>query len=365
MLDDLMQAAVERFAAPLRIAAMPNGPAKVDAARHFWESAQNDSQEGYREIALTTYIDAAALGGRPDLLLALFPLYVSMARTSPEAVNSVDFARRFVWVVGTLVEFPEVPLERIAAAMEAHRQAVAALGGKGVRSHLSLRWQTARDTGDPSASALLEQFTAMPRDECDICEACEAHALVEWYLPHDRERACGFAAPLMDGRLSCTTKPGITHALMALPALRAGDPRQADRHWCAASAALAGNPAHTGRIGHLLRYLAATGSQEAARSLLLRSLPWLESNPSPYDRMHFCAGAAVACGMLDAADCEPLALAMPPAWQASHGQAPAGPAALAEWFSAEAGRIASAFDRRNGNTFCSTQLVALAGSVDK
>jgi hypothetical protein len=152
---------------------------------------------------------------------------------------------------------------------------------------------------------------------------------------------------------------------MALPALRAGDPSEAGKHWRAASTALTGNPNNICRMGHLLFYLAAAGSHEPARTLLQRNLPWLEGNPTPYDRMIFCAGAAAACRMLVTAGCPPLSLAMPAAWRAAHGEAPAAPADLSEWFAAEAGAIAAAFNQRNGNTYCSTLLTDLSTTVDE
>ena len=109
-------------------------------------------------------------------------------------------------------------------------------------------------------------------------------------------------------------------------------------------------------IGLQMAYLAHRGRLAPAVRMIERHLPWTLSGYELYSRFFFYLGAARVLG--DLADSKSTQkLNLPQEFPAFESSGIYDVAALKGWFEAERDAIATRFDRRNGNTFFSKELV--------
>lgn len=335
----------------LEIDEMPYGSARVEAARELWSRALQESDPRFRFQALCSVMTAASFGGAEDFFLSLFPYLIQLKREHPEAIDSHAYLWRLKWLANNLPDYPEIPLERIRHAEDHYETELRNAGGN-PRTAIYVRWKNAHAMGQlEQASALRQEFLPMARDIHSDCHACEVDCLSgEAMARRDWREAIEVAGPILKGRLRCATVPHRTYAEIALASLFHGDPELAATCHEKGRALIRNNVKFLKEAGLSLAYLAAQGEADKALRVLKAHVPWLEQNRGPGSAFHFFIGAMEAVRLIAETRKRPLRLGLPQRWTEAWGEE-VSPEQLARHFETEARQLATAYDRRNGNSW--------------
>lgn len=338
-----------------QVKALPRGSTQLEAARKLWHLAQNDTDHSARFRALSCTLEAAIFGGAVDYFLALFPQYASFRREHPDAVVLHDYVWRLKWLTRRLLDYPEIPLERVIQAEKQYAETLREAGGDR-RTALYLSWQNAIDIGRMDlARELYPQFMNRKRDSNSDCHACEIDALVNSTLlvEQDLNHALKTAEPLLKGKMRCGSVPHATFANIVLPTLLSGDTANADKYCRKGYSMIRSNVYFVREVGKYLTYLAAAGDANRFWRLFNAHLPWLGQNRNPDALLEFLQGSAVGCRLLAETGHRkrPVNPKLPTPWSQTWGTKPMSILELATNLENEAITLSAAFDRRNGNTW--------------
>lgn len=333
--------------------AMPHSAAQAEAARMLWTHAQQHPDPALRFRAIASALQAAIFSGDTAHFMSLFPQMVRLKQEHPDAISTHTYVWRVKWLLGNMTKFPEVPWQRIVEAQEFYGKTLQEAGGS-QRTALYMRWQNESSAGHfEGLDALREEFQALPRDAHADCQACEVNALVRVAVYcRDFPRAKEAAEPLVTRRMRCAEVPHSTLGNLLLPALLEGDADTAAMHHRKGYPLVRFNVGWLDIVGDHLGYLAAIGAEDVFLRLLKNHCAWMEQNHCPVDHLDFLVGATAGLEMLAESGRRkrPLKLNLPSKLKEAWGES-LPVATLADHFAKETLQLASAFDRRNGNTW--------------
>lgn len=327
---------------------LPNGPAKVAVLEEAVRAADaaGDLDDGYR--CREYLLDAAVSSGRGDLLLAHYAWCLAQHDAHPDRFNTHSLLWRYKWVSGNAVSFPEISLAQLHALIDDMDRRFKEYGA-GARAVLAQRYGLARHVGDKEAAAdLFVRHQRTPRDHLSDCAACEADDAVDHHIFFGRNRrAVAAATAIVSGRLSCTTVPESTFAVLLKPLVRLGELDEAARlHRAGLRLALQSGDGVT-NFGRHLEFLGLTDNLTAGLRLLARTLPAGLGGYEPISRHRYLTGSLFLLERVAVAGLNPK-VRVP----VGHVLSPDGkgvPAdALQAWVATEAAGLAARFDARNG-----------------
>ncbi|WP_234401878.1 hypothetical protein, partial [Thermobifida halotolerans] len=282
-----------------RASALPYGRARSTALEKALQLASLDGADEEELFWLRMSLTQAyKYGGEPARAFATFTRCLSAfdaapTRYGPHANHQLLW--QFKWMVVSLIDFPEIPLDRTRAVLDDMERRYRE-GGHSLHAVHGLRCRVARHLGDVAAAdAAFELWRTTARDETSDCEGCVPSGMAShlvWRGAH--EEAIAVAEPVLSGRLTCIEQPqGILTTLME-PYLRTG------RHDAAADAHRRTYRVHRRQeehylssIGDHLFFCALTGNHARGLEILERHLGALDEPPSPMDAMDFAASAAL------------------------------------------------------------------------
>ncbi|MCL2091244.1 MAG: hypothetical protein FWH11_08495 [Micrococcales bacterium] len=257
--------------------------------------------------------------------------------------------------------------EAMLADMEAHY----AREGLGTTAVILARLKHAWRTGDLAlARQLRPQLQAAPRDEY-TCEACLSGLLATFALATGEEAlALKLADELVESGAECNREPNGTLARTLVARLRAGQTDIAlDLHMQSYRLART-NPDDIRDVADNMVFCAVTGNEARGLAMVERHAPWLAHDALDEDGQ---------LTMLTA-----VGLVLEAVVRAGHGEQVvrgAGSAALEQFFGPHdgawtaaalapaawqaAGRLAAAFDARNGNGYVSDQVAQTRALLDE
>ncbi len=325
---------------------LPYGPARTALVEQAMTEAD---AAGLRPLSFHARLSATncyVYGGEPAKAFDTFYWCVAEFDREPRAHEEVrhDLLWQFKATVSGLVTFPDRPLAQIDALLaDMERRWLA--GGYSLHAVRSLRHLVARHVGDlPAAAYWYDRWISSPRDQLSDCAACDPGRRVRWLTRIGRyAEAVAVAAPVLDGRSTCSEQPqGILTALLE-PYLRSGAPEPARDAHRQAYRRLRGNPAALLEISQHLWFLAVTGNVERGLELIERHLSWLDAPSSPLAEMRFATSAALLLRQVPAT---PGRAVHQPDHDGQRGtEIPV--AELAERMAGRAVELAAQFDARN------------------
>src|SRR5262249_29016193 len=274
--------------------AMPEGSVKVELLEEAARLADsvNDRDQGFQ--IRRDLMHAATFAGRPELLLVAFSWCLAQSDHDPKTFAPTELLWPYKWVLNNLRRFPQVNLEQIESAYAdaAHRFERA---GASLRPIYKSRWCFEVSRGDFNAA--LSAYTVMsrlPDDQYGDCAACDQHSRV-WYqrrLGNDDE-AIRLAAPLLQGRMSCATKPQNTLAEVLIPLLRWGRVEEAMTCHRKGCRMIVGNPGgFLDAFGDHIEFLALTDNFQKTIRLTQQYLPLAAETHDQADRWNFFLGVS-------------------------------------------------------------------------
>lgn len=340
-------------------AAMPYGAGQIAAAEQILRRADATGDAHVRFAARMLGTTAYVWGGERGKSFVTFSWCLSDFDRAPAPYHE-RYTHELMWhfktVIGSLVSFPDVPLDRTRAVLDDMERRYQE-AGHSPQAIYKLRHMVARAIGDVTgAEQWYRRWVTAPRDELSDCGGCDPSAQAEYLAEQGRdEEAVALVEPVLAGYLSCSEQPqGVLTALL-VPYVRTGRIEQAADAHRRAYRLLRPNLADLADIADHVTFCARTGNEARGLEILERHLAWLDRAPSPDDALEFAAAGALVLGRVAAA--HPDMIVHRPA----HGERPAADvdvAVLEAELAAEARAIAARFDARNGTTFQSERLAA-------
>ncbi|MDA0835485.1 MAG: hypothetical protein O2955_11265 [Planctomycetota bacterium] len=309
-------------------------------------------------------IDAATMGGRPDLALVSFTWCLAQYDKNPIAFNTHNMLWKYKWILASLAEFPQLTREQIdAAANDMENRTV----NEGFTRHAveTMRWKLAMDLGDHEEMQLAyERMRKTRRDSLSDCKACVQNCAAEHYVLLGKPKfALRAADPIIGGRMSCSEIPELTYGTILRPLFQLDRLDDAMAMYVKGYKLVAKNPEFIDTVAEHMQFLVMTDNDSKALQLISKHLPVALATPSLLKRMKFIFATVQAFLSFESKRKDSVKLRLPPKtpFTRADGVYPVGE--LRQEFAAAARELATAFDARNGNSYYVDYLVKLPESL--
>ncbi|MEU8540364.1 hypothetical protein AB0C52_10300 [Streptomyces sp. NPDC048717] len=321
----------------------PHGLQRTVTAEELAEAAEPFDKPDILVTALLELMSAYEFTGEHRKAPVVFARLLRLWDTVPESFSEGEARQvfwRFKWVTTSLLQVPEVPLATVRGWTDRMRERYEA-AGHGVQPVAAMRYHIATHTGIGVDDAY-DLWATRPRTELSDCEACETRALASHLVrAGDDEAALATWGPVFDRSQSCSEEPQTSQARALLPLLRTGRLDEARSFHLTGYRQVRGNTGMQAEVGLHLEFCALSRNEGRGLEILAENRPLFAADGAPFARLHFLTGVEVLLARLA---------------EDGHTDTPvAGPAGR-EWTAgtllahvrAEADRLATAFDRRNG-----------------
>jgi hypothetical protein len=331
-------------------AEMPPGPAKIGLIEEAVRLADVHADEPMGYAIRLELMEAATFGGQADLMLVAFGWCLALADKSPAEYGGFDLLWKYKWVLSNGVEFPQISRVRLESMLEDLHTRFEAFGC-GEQPYLQAKRNLHLNFGEPAtAMKIQKKLDTLDSDMLSDCQACDQNEIVRMALASgDYSEAIKRAKPILSGEMTCAEIPQLTIAMLLEPWVLHGDAVEAaSRHACNYKA-IQNNPGFLRSFADHLGYLVLTDDLKRAAKMVERHLATALQTKQHDPRFRFYVAVLMFITAAQRAGQARVKLKLPtefPLFDESHAY---NLAALAEWFSAEADQLATAFDVRNGN----------------
>ncbi|MEE6259164.1 hypothetical protein [Plantactinospora sonchi] len=280
---------------------LPRGAARFAALDAVFRHADAAGNTEFGFNARMSAMSDFHHGGDPARLFLAFSWCLAHLDRHPESVGHHERSLlwNFKWVVWSLPQFPDIPLERTMAVLDDMERRYR-LGGHSLHAVYQHRWLVAHHVGDlTAAEQWYDRMLTAPRDSLSDCHACVPSGQVRHLVSLGRyEEAITVGAPFKNG--GCTEQPQWMLAELLPPMLHTGRYDDAVEAFRNGYARARGDRHHLDNLGQYLLFCGLTGNEVRGLDIIERHLGWLERPSSPYAAMEFASAAAQVLGRLQA-----------------------------------------------------------------
>ncbi|MBF9134181.1 hypothetical protein I0C86_35375 [Plantactinospora sp. S1510] len=338
---------------------MPYGAGQIAAVEQLIRQADAEGDDEFAFVARVVGTDSYVFGGEPGRSFVTFSWCLADFDGPPKPYhqrNEHNLLRQFKYMINSLLNFPEVPLDRTYAVLDDMERRYRD-GGHGLQAVYKRRHRVARHLGAmDEAEQWYRRWLTTPRNQLSDCAGCDPSSQIDYLASMGRhEEAVALAEPVLTGRLGCAMQPQTVLTTLLRSYLHTGRRTEAREAHLRAYRRHRSNVADLRDIGEHVTFCALTGNEPRGLELVERHLGWLDRPPSPGAAMDFAAGAALLLGRLAAAGHGSLTVHRP-----AYGDRPVAEVpvtVLAEELTTTAYDLAARFDARNG-TSTQSRLVA-------
>lgn len=328
---------------------------------------------GHEEVAASARIalmNSYRFGGEAAKQFAPFAWLLKRYDERPDWFSEYEHHHvlwMYKWVTSDMLDFSEVPLERIQAGVEdmAVRYATA---GELDGPVLGIRFSVAAHLlGHEAAHDAYLAWVRAPRTELSDCEACEQSRRVRHLVALGRhEEAVELAMPVLSGETTCDQQPHKMIQEAMEPLLLTGRAELAAQEHVRGVRLLRGGTHSFCYAGHLL-VCARTGRLQRGLDLFERWVATAVGGLEPGELIRFTAAAArLLTALVEAGHGDLPVTPLPPAVDQS-GRVEDSPdlvtpgtvAGFAERMTATARSLAARFDTRNGTSTVGGEVAAV------
>ncbi|MEO3973721.1 hypothetical protein [Streptomyces sp. CAU 1734] len=323
----------------------PHGLPRTITAEELVEAAEPFDEPDVLVTALLELMAAYEFTGEHRKSPVVFARVLRLWETAPGAFSEWEAHQvhwRFKWVAMSLLQVPEVPLATVHGWIDRMR-AFYEKAGQGMQPVAAMRYQVAAHTGTDADDAH-DLWATRPRTELSDCRACETRYLaLHRMAAGDDAGALLSWRPVLDGTMECTEEPQMSQACALLPLLRTGREDEARSHHLTGYRRVRGKTGMQEEVGLHLEFCALSRNEGRGLEILAENRPLFEATGAPLAHLHFLTGAEVLLAALARDGHTGTAVAGPPGRNWTAGE-------LLARVRADADRLASAFDTRNGTT---------------
>ncbi|MFB4313462.1 hypothetical protein [Actinomadura sp. 21ATH] len=296
---------------------------------------------------------AYEFGGEPMKTFTTFSRCLAEYDADPGALGEAAEHRllwQYKWIVYSLTQFPEVPLDRTRAALDDMERRYK-LGGHSLQAVYGRRARVAKHLGNgDAADRWFAMWHTTPRDELSDCAGCDPTGKVSHLRWRGRdEEALAVAEPVLQEQLNCAEQPQAILTGLLPVFLRTGRLEDARNAHLLGYRLMRARLNELAYIGEHVEFCARTGNEARGLEIVQRHLGWLDRAPSPYAEMRFAASAALLLRRVEEAGHGDVMIARP---VAAGGPVESVEVAVGELRAELAERalaVAARFDARNGN----------------
>lgn len=328
---------------------------------------------GHEEVAASARIalmNSYRFGGEAAKQFAPFAWLLKRFDERPDWFSEYEHHHvlwMYKWVTSDMLDFSEVPLERIQAGVEDMAVRYAAAGELD-GPVLGIRFAVAAHLlGHEAAHDAYLAWVRAPRTELSDCEACEQSRRVRHLVALGRhEEAVELAMPVLSGETTCDQQPHKMIQEAMEPLLLTGRAELAAQEHVRGVRLLRGGTHSSCYAGHLL-VCARTGRLQRGLDLVERWVATAVGGLEPGELIQFAAAAArVLTALVETGHGDLPVTPLPPVVDQS-GRAedsldlvtPGTVAGFAERMTAVAGSLAARFDTRNGTSTVGGEVAAV------
>ncbi|HVK08539.1 MAG TPA: hypothetical protein VM597_07150, partial [Gemmataceae bacterium] len=297
---------------------------------------------------------------RCDDMLVAFSWCLAQHDRDPERFGIHLLLWEFRWVVSSLPTFPEVSLEKIEE-MKAEMARRYQMFGASPRSFALMCRKMAVDMGDREAADRMNDWLRRcPQDVLsDGAETERGFELTYRLFRGEYARTIKVATPFLDRTIRSDHFEGQACADVLFPFLRARRPAEAMPYHRRGYRLRAASVRHLDSIGKHLAFLALTDNTTKALRLLEKHLPEALAATNSFTRLKFLLEIPVIFDRLAAGGSDSVKVRLPPTVPLNRVKDRYSVGELRDWLSGLAAELATAFDRRNGNSYYTTRLADL------
>jgi tetratricopeptide (TPR) repeat protein len=324
------------------------GEAKVAALERAVEAADAVGDPELVNYALNGLVDAYEFSRDSTRLLVPFARLLRGFDTRPEHFDAYltrSLYWTFKWIVDSMIEQPDVPLESIEHWLQEMRRRYAE-AGYSMHAPAAYEMQLAYHTGDYDRVArAIEALGEAEEDEMSDCTACQYTTLatIVFYAEEDSaDAAMEMLEPVLKGEYSCAHEPQYALALSLLPLVELGRSAEARANHLRGYQLCRGKEDMVPMIALHIEFCALTGNEHRAVEILADHARFFDLDLGVRERQRLLEVAVLTCRRLKALGHAGTAVPGPGGreWTAE---------SLHDWAEAERTAICARFDARNGS----------------
>jgi hypothetical protein len=331
---------------------LKHGPQRISVLEEAVKIADEEGDLDAAFGARMNLMDAATMGGRPDLLLSAFTWCLAEHDRDPDRFDLKELLWKYKWVVCNVVEFPHISRAQIESMLADMARRFEEAGSTLHGVHQARR-EILADMGDfAGADEATARLAATKRDWLSDCRACVCDVNAGQHAAQERDAdALADAAPILAGRMKCSEVPHRTYSQLLLPLVRLGRLEEAREYHEIGFDLIGENPEFVAAAASHLEFLAMTGELDDGLEALQSHLPNALSTPSDLNRLRFYGAAWLLMVMLAEDGQRTLRLKLPASFALFDANGVYETASLQEWLRKEIKKLAAQFDARNGNEY--------------
>ncbi|SDK70916.1 hypothetical protein SAMN05216298_1286 [Glycomyces sambucus] len=324
------------------------GEAKVAALERAVEAADAVGDPELVNYALNGLVDAYEFSRDSTRLLVPFARLLRAFDTRPEHFDAYltrSLYWTFKWIVDSMIEQPDVPLESIEHWLQEMRRRYAE-AGYSMHAPAAYEMQLAYHTGDYDRVArAIEALGEAEEDDMSDCTACQYTTLatIVFYAEEDSaDAAMEMLEPVLAGEHSCAHEPHYGLALSLLPLVELGRSAEARANHLRGYQMCRGKEDMVPMIALHVEFCALTGNEHRAVEILADHARFFDLDLGVRERQRLLEVAVLTCRRLTALGFADAAVPGPGGREWTAGE-------LHEWAEAERAAVCARFDARNGN----------------
>ena len=312
-------------------------------------------------------IHAATFADEPEKLFAPFAWCLAQSDREPQKFPDEGLFWSFKWVVSNATQLLRVALPPLLAMVDEMERRFLR-HGVGRRSVWNAKLNLAMFRGDRQGlREAYRQWERSPLDSYTDCPACEQDGRVEYQLFEGRDEAAVEAAePILSGRLACRVITGRSYNRILLPLVRVGRVRDAMSYHRKGFRLLSQPGTHLCDAARHITFLVVTDNLPRALKLFETHLPQPREGVTSgrAEQFEFALASRLLMARVASSRKSPLPLRLREGFPGYERSGRYDPAALADHFDAEARRVATLFDARNGTPHFARQVEAASGLTE-
>lgn len=342
---------------------LPNSAAKIAILEQAIRIADT-----YNDIPLSykcrqELVSAAALGGRPELVLIHFSWCVAKYDESPDSFDRDELYWRFKWFGIATNSFPTIQLPQVMNLLDDFKDRLQK-SQLSPHPYLTTLARVYTDCGLlDELRDLLPRLALAARSHLSDCEACIDQLLIKMHLKLGQEdEALQALKELSDSGRVCVEVPLCSYPLFFNVWLNRGQSEVAAKHHKKTFAAICRNPKFLVPLSQHLEYLVAIEDwTKAAKAMRVGFDHWRNAT-SLRDRWYFLNELIPYLDKLTYRNTEFIRVQLPEDIPVPTQNGRCGVSVLRAWASSHRDEIGRQFDARNGNDHYSRRSKSLLPS---
>jgi len=298
--------------------------------------------------------------------IALFPWFLNYMDKEGENMGGFDrfsVLWSYKWILGSIPEYSKIPMQKAEALMaDFERRVQDERGAARLIAYEKMRYYSDMGDQEKGMKYFEEYFNNPTQGRLEDCQACQPNNYVEVFQRLDQdESALQHLAPILAGDLRCHTVPHTSYPKALWSVMKLGQWDKATEYATQAENHLDLEKPWGGSWGPLFYFYAYQKKFVQGRKIIEKQLPYTFGRQNDLQKVELYFSIAIFLEALRQDGQEQITLKfgtvkLPDGFPQPDQQAQFEVMALKDWFRKESIQAAVDLDKRNGNTYWSTQI---------